>query len=125
MTFAENGCGNHNFYITVLDGSGRPLSGVTVEVFWDGVSPSNPSLLSVSGGDGKMNQPVTAGHFWLRVYADASAGRPVTSERSRLMRTGDWPEAEWEEVKQAGYPINHRFYCHGHYSWEVEIRRTW
>jgi hypothetical protein len=121
-TFAENGCGDHTFYISVLDAAGNPLNGVTVEIFWDGGALR---VISGSKGPGKADQPITGGHFKLRVVEDAGAGRPVTSERSRLMRTGDWPEAEWEEVRQAGYAINHRFYCHSHYSWDVEIRRTW
>jgi hypothetical protein len=45
---------------------------------------------------------VTAGNFFARVVADASAGRPVTSEVSRVLRTGFWPESEWDILKQAG-----------------------
>jgi hypothetical protein len=127
LSMQENGgCrGNHNFFITVLDAAGNPLDGVTVEVFWDG---ANPPIHNISGskGPGKIDQPVQPGDFRLRVISDASAGRPVTSETSRLMRTGFWPQSEWGELQQAGYPINDpAFYCYGHYSWDVEIRRTW
>lgn len=123
----NGGClGNHNFYIKVLDAAGNPLNGVTVEVYWDG---ANPPLRSISGskGPGYMDQPVQAGDFRLRVVEDAGAGRPVTSESSRLMRTGNWPNKdEWGELEAAGYPINNpSFYCWGHYSWDVEIKRTW
>jgi len=122
----NGGCrGNHNFYITVLDGAGNPLNGVTVEIFWDG---ANPTIKAISGskGPGKIDQPVQPGDFRLRVTNDAGAGRAVSSERSRLMRTGNWPQSEWDELKNAGYPINDpSFYCWGHYSWDVEIRRTW
>ena len=116
--------GNHNFFVTVLDAAGNPLSGVTIEVFWDG---AGSPLRGISGSKspGRMEVAVGAGAYHLRVSNDASAGRPVRSQDSRLMRTGDWPESEWEEVKQAGYAIDNRFYCHGHYSWDVEIKRTW
>lgn len=122
----NGGCrGNHNFYVLVVNAAGQPIDGVTVEVFWDG---ANPSLRSISGskGPGRLDQPVQPGDFYLRVVADASAGREIKSTVSRLMRTGFWPQGEWEELKAAGYPIdNPSFYCYGHYSWDVEIKRTW
>jgi hypothetical protein len=123
----NGGCqGNHNFFITVLDGAGNPLNGVTVLIFWDG---ANPGIYAISGskGSGKIDQPVQPGDYYLRVVQDSSAGRPVKGDqKSRLMRTGFWPQGEWQELKDAGYPIdNPSFYCYGHYSWDVEIRRTW
>jgi hypothetical protein len=122
----NGGCrGNHNLYITIRDKAGNALNGVTVEIFWDG---ANPPLRNISGskGPGFMDQPVTPGNFFARVVADAAAGRPVTSEVSRVLRTGFWPESEWDILKQAGYPINDpSYYCYGHYSWDVEFRRTW
>lgn len=127
LSMQENkGCrGDHNFYISVVNAAGAAIDGVTVEVFWDG---ANPPLRGISGskGPGRIDQPVTPGDFRLRVVNDAGAGREISSETSRLMRTGFWPESEWEELKQAGYPTNDpAFYCYGHYSWDVEIRRTW
>jgi hypothetical protein len=45
------------------------------------------------------------------------------------MRTGKWPKAEWDQLAAAGYPTTNsgfnEIYCYGHYSWDVEIRRTW
>ena len=125
----NGGCvGNHNFFITVLDAAGNPLDGVTVEIYWDG---ANPSLRNISGskGPGRIDQPVQPGDFYARVTNDAGAGRPVSSDPGRLMRTGKWPKAEWDQLAAAGYPTTNsgfnEIYCYGHYSWDVEIRRTW
>ena len=128
LSIQENGgcLGMHNFLIGVRDAAGHPLDGITVELFWEG---ANPTLKNVSGSKapGYIDQPVQPGDFRLRVTRDATADRPVTSQVSRLMRTGNWPSNEWDELKAAGYPPpdDLRFYCWGHYSWDVEIQRTW
>ncbi len=125
----NGGCvGNHNFFVYVRDAAGNALDGVTVQVFWDG---ANPPLHAISGskGPGRLDQPVQPGDFYLRVVNDAGAGRAVTSAVSRLMRTGRWPREEWDQLAAAGYPTTdsgfNEFYCYGHYSWDVEIQRSW
>ena len=128
FSLQENGgCDGMNvLFLRVVDANGNPLDGIIVRVRWDG---GQEEVVTGSKGPGRAEFPLY-GAYWARVVRDVS-GRAYTSEETRRV---DSVNPDYADLIQGGYCLDEadcrerdaaRQLCYGHYSWEVEFRRSW
>lgn len=122
-------CGyGHEIYVTVIDAAGTPLDGVVI-----GDTYNNPRQITGSIGPGRAQYILFTNGYNLFVAEDQSAGRPVTSETSRVLSAKEieipipWLiEAHYcaneEECADRISKVN---LCWGHYSYDIVFQRAW
>ncbi|MDM8528832.1 hypothetical protein QUF58_11585 [Anaerolineales bacterium HSG24] len=141
FTKEENGgcLGMHTIFIKVRDANGNPLKGVQINDTWNNIGPATGHKGDDRPDEAEWDLYKNSGHF-LIVASDPSAGRPVTSEVSRLLSSDDW-EIGIPDLIKAGYCPDegtcrilwnsgvfgegNNSLCWGHYSWEIIFQRAW
>lgn len=124
----EDGCGLNVLFVRVLDAAGNPLNGVRMRVQWE--TGSEEIVSGSKDGQPGNAEFALAGAYRLQVIGDVN-GNTYTSEVTREVDSkfpsysdliaGGYcsTEAECREKEEKNQ------LCFGHYSWEVEFRRTW
>ena len=141
FTIEENGgcMGMHTIFIKVRDANGNPLQGVQINDTWNNIGPVTGHKGADRPSEAEWDLYKNSGHF-LIVASDPSAGRPVTSEVSRILSSDDW-EIGIPDLIKAGYCPDegtcrtlwnsgvfgegNNSLCWGHYSWEIIFQRAW
>jgi hypothetical protein len=123
--------GDHNIFVTVVDGSGAPLDGVRVREIWTG-------LIRVSGDKGP-------GRLEFDLWKDGGGQVQVVDEGnnplSDLSRSLSNMYPDFDLMKPAGYCnckphpddascesdiVNKQYlFAYGHYAYEVVFRRAY
>ncbi len=129
------GCGyGHQIYVWVIDAAGNALDGVVI-----GDTYNNPKHISGEKGPGHAQYDLHMNGFELLVVEDTNAGRPVTSQVSRVLSANDWQipipwlieghycatEEECRARRADPETGSASSLCWGHYSYEIVFQRTW
>lgn len=124
----DDGCGLNVLFLRVRDAAGNPLNGVKMRVGWE---TGSEEIVSGSKDGQPGNAEFTlAGAYHVEVIGDVS-GNTYTSEVTREI---DSKFPSYSDLIAGGYcqteaeckeKEDKNQLCYGHYSWEVEFRRTW
>ncbi len=124
-----NSCpGSHQIFVTVLDVSGNPLDGVTVEDSFRAVPPKK----SGEKGPGKLEYDLWNNGFSIEVTGNPD-GSPATSELTPKLSSWDedipdqWlVEANYcADLSDCAIRKSNNQLCRGHYSYNVTFQRTY
>lgn len=120
--------GSHQIFVTILDASGNPIDGVTVEDTYRAVPPH----VSGEKGPGKLEYDLWNNGFALEVTKKAD-GSPATSDVTPKMSSwdedipDDWLVAAnyCQDLADCAARKANNQLCRGHYSYNVIFQKTY